>query len=177
MTERLHMLCVKPDRPVDPITVSIMREIDAVAKELNLPYFLVGAMARDVLLGHVYRNRRAYSSRRCSVTLAQRSGLSTIWRRHYAVERMQYHMQSNSSLNSPGDSPHKQSMNRERQHHSKLDVLEVEGAQSHSCKCALASSQEFPADVVQAFPLLVAESRIRLAFLPDATRKLRRSLF
>lgn len=54
MTERLRMLCVKPDRPVDPITVSIMREIDAVAKEMNLSYFLVGAVARDVLLGHVF---------------------------------------------------------------------------------------------------------------------------
>ena len=31
-----------------------MHEIDAVAKGLNLPYFLVGAMARDLLLGHVF---------------------------------------------------------------------------------------------------------------------------
>jgi predicted nucleotidyltransferase len=31
-----------------------MREINAVARDLHLPYFLVGAMARDVLLGHVF---------------------------------------------------------------------------------------------------------------------------
>ena len=31
-----------------------MREVDTVAKDLRLPYFLVGAMARDVLLGHVF---------------------------------------------------------------------------------------------------------------------------
>ena len=48
------MLCVKLDRPVDPVAVSVMREVDTVAKELHLPYFLVGAMARDVLLGHVF---------------------------------------------------------------------------------------------------------------------------
>jgi predicted nucleotidyltransferase len=48
------MLCVQPDRHVDPIAVSIMRAVDAVAHELHLSYFLIGAMARDVLLGHVF---------------------------------------------------------------------------------------------------------------------------
>jgi predicted nucleotidyltransferase len=48
------MLCVQPNRPVDPIAVSVMREVDAVAQELHLSYFLIGAMARDVLLGHVF---------------------------------------------------------------------------------------------------------------------------
>src|SRR5262249_26630172 len=41
----------------------------------------------------------------------------------------------------------------------------------------LASSQEVPANVVHAFPLLIAECRIGFAFLPNATRKLRRTLF
>lgn len=48
------MLYVTSDRPVDPITVSIMRQVDAVAQEMRLPYFLVGAVARDVILGHVF---------------------------------------------------------------------------------------------------------------------------
>ena len=48
------MFCVKLDRPVDPVAVSVMREVDTVAREMHLPYFLVGAMARDVLLGHVF---------------------------------------------------------------------------------------------------------------------------
>ena len=34
--------------------MSVMREIDTVASDLRLAYFLVGAMARDVLLGHVF---------------------------------------------------------------------------------------------------------------------------
>src|SRR5438094_88792 len=54
ITERSSMLCVQPARPVDPIAVSIMREVDAVAQALHLSYFLMGAMARDVLLGHVF---------------------------------------------------------------------------------------------------------------------------
>ena len=48
------MLCVKSDRPVDPIIVSIMHAVDTIAKDLGLSYVLIGAMARDVLLGHVF---------------------------------------------------------------------------------------------------------------------------
>ncbi len=48
------MLYVKPDHPVDPIVVSIVHAVDAVAKALGLSYCLVGAMARDVLLRHVF---------------------------------------------------------------------------------------------------------------------------
>src|SRR5207247_526860 len=53
-TERSRMLCVRPDRPVNPIALSVMRAVDTVAKELGLSYCLVGALARDVLLGHVF---------------------------------------------------------------------------------------------------------------------------
>lgn len=48
------MLSVKSDRPVDPITVAVIREIDSLAVELNLPYFVVGAMARDIVITHVF---------------------------------------------------------------------------------------------------------------------------
>jgi predicted nucleotidyltransferase len=48
------MLFIKPDCPVDALTVAVSREIDQVARELNVPYFLVGAMARDIVLTHVY---------------------------------------------------------------------------------------------------------------------------
>ncbi|OGA41973.1 MAG: hypothetical protein A3G24_21785, partial [Betaproteobacteria bacterium RIFCSPLOWO2_12_FULL_62_13] len=48
------MLSVKPDRPVDALTVAVSREIDSIARELKLPYFLAGAMARDIVLTHVY---------------------------------------------------------------------------------------------------------------------------
>lgn len=48
------MLCVKPDRPIDPLTLALMREVDMLSQELGLPYFLCGATARDILLQHVH---------------------------------------------------------------------------------------------------------------------------
>lgn len=48
------MVSVRSDRPVDAITVAVSREIAKVAQELKLPYFLVGAMARDIILTHVF---------------------------------------------------------------------------------------------------------------------------
>ena len=48
------MLSVRPDKPVDPLTIAASREIDLIARELNLPYFLAGAMARDIVLTHVF---------------------------------------------------------------------------------------------------------------------------
>lgn len=48
------MLSVKSERPVDALTVAVSRELDRVARDLELPYFLAGAMARDILLTHVF---------------------------------------------------------------------------------------------------------------------------
>ena len=48
------MLSVRPDKPVDPLTMAVSREIDLIAQELKLPYFLAGAMARDIVLTHVF---------------------------------------------------------------------------------------------------------------------------
>lgn len=48
------MLSVRPDRPVDPITVAVLRAVDRVANELDLPYFVAGAVARDIVIAHVF---------------------------------------------------------------------------------------------------------------------------
>ena len=48
------MLSVRPDRPVDPITVAVMRVIDSLTNELGLPYFVIGAMARDIVITNVF---------------------------------------------------------------------------------------------------------------------------
>lgn len=48
------MLSVRPDRPIDRLTVVVMREVSLVLGDLGLSHFLCGAMARDVLLTHVY---------------------------------------------------------------------------------------------------------------------------
>ena len=47
-------LSVKPDRPVDPLIIAVSREIESLARELKLPYFLAGAMARDIVLTNVF---------------------------------------------------------------------------------------------------------------------------
>lgn len=39
---------------IDPITVEILEIVDRAANELGIPYFLVGAKARDILMHHVY---------------------------------------------------------------------------------------------------------------------------
>lgn len=48
------MLSIKADRPIAPLTLAVMREVDALVRELKLTYFICGAMARDILLQHVH---------------------------------------------------------------------------------------------------------------------------
>jgi len=48
------MLSVDPERPVPATTLAIIREIANATSEMRLHYFLVGAMARDLLLTHVF---------------------------------------------------------------------------------------------------------------------------
>jgi len=40
-------------KTIDPITVEILEIVNRAANELSVPYFLVGAKARDILLHHV----------------------------------------------------------------------------------------------------------------------------
>ena len=48
------MLSIKADRPIAPLTLAVMHEVDALARQLKLAYFICGAMARDILLQHVH---------------------------------------------------------------------------------------------------------------------------
>jgi predicted nucleotidyltransferase len=48
------VLSIKPDRLVHAVTVAVSRQIDQIAREFSVPYFLAGAMARDIVLTHVY---------------------------------------------------------------------------------------------------------------------------
>lgn len=47
-------LYVSTDRPVDPLTIAVAREVHSLARDLKLPHFLAGAMARDILLTNVH---------------------------------------------------------------------------------------------------------------------------
>ncbi len=54
MTDTSQPLTPQPDRPVDPIALLGIREIHKASKELGFPVFLVGAMARIILLENIF---------------------------------------------------------------------------------------------------------------------------
>lgn len=47
-------LTPKPDRPIDPLTLMVISEIQQAATKLGAPVFVVGAVARIILLEHIY---------------------------------------------------------------------------------------------------------------------------
>lgn len=47
-------LTPRPERPIDSLTLSVMREVSDAATDLGLDTFLVGATARIILLEHVF---------------------------------------------------------------------------------------------------------------------------
>lgn len=57
------MLEVRPDRPVDALLKQILQEVCDVTAALNLEFFVGGAMARDILLTHVFGQRLARATR------------------------------------------------------------------------------------------------------------------
>jgi len=50
----LPNLSARPDRPVDPLLIDILRRVDVVAREQGIDYFVGGALARDLILLHVF---------------------------------------------------------------------------------------------------------------------------
>ncbi|PHV07512.1 hypothetical protein CSQ96_09975 [Janthinobacterium sp. BJB412] len=54
MTDISPKFSVRPDRPVDPLLVDILKQVDLVAREQGTAYFVGGAMARDLILQHVF---------------------------------------------------------------------------------------------------------------------------
>ena len=57
----MKTLSVAPDRPIDPITLEVLRLVDTIARDLEIQYFVSGAMARDIVLVHAlgFRMERA----------------------------------------------------------------------------------------------------------------------
>lgn len=50
MTDISHPLKPKPERPIDPLTLLVIGKIQQAADRLGLEVFVVGAMARIILL-------------------------------------------------------------------------------------------------------------------------------
>lgn len=54
MTNISRPLTPKPDRPVDPLTLRVIGEIQQAANKLGVPVFVVGAVARIILLENIH---------------------------------------------------------------------------------------------------------------------------
>jgi predicted nucleotidyltransferase len=48
------MHSIRADRPVEPLIVDVLSHISEAARQLGLSYFVAGALARDLMLQHVY---------------------------------------------------------------------------------------------------------------------------
>lgn len=48
------MLRIRPDKPLADTLLTLIRTLDAVMKRLSIPYFVIGASARDILVEHVH---------------------------------------------------------------------------------------------------------------------------
>ncbi len=67
------MLSVARDRPVDPLAIEILKQIDPVARALGIEYLVTGATARDILLVGVFALGRDRSRLRRSRRVAARA--------------------------------------------------------------------------------------------------------
>lgn len=54
MTNTLPKLSARTDRPVEPRILDILRRVDAAARQQRIDYFVGGALARDLILLHVF---------------------------------------------------------------------------------------------------------------------------
>ena len=54
MTNISRPLTPTPDRPVDPLTLTVIDEIHQAANKLGVPVFVAGAVARIILLENIY---------------------------------------------------------------------------------------------------------------------------
>lgn len=63
MTATSPPLFARPDRPVDPLLLDILRRVDVAARELGIDYFVGGALARDLILHHVFGKETGRATR------------------------------------------------------------------------------------------------------------------
>ena len=54
MTNISQSLKLKPDRPVEPLALMVIHEIHQASQDLGLPVFVVGAVARIILLENIH---------------------------------------------------------------------------------------------------------------------------
>lgn len=75
------MLSVPPERRLDSVMVEVLRHVDRVARDLTVDYFVVGAMARDILLAGVFGLSAGRATRDVDLAVAMRG-----WREFEAMK-------------------------------------------------------------------------------------------
>ena len=68
------MLSVARDRPVDPLAIEILSQIDPVARALGIEYLVAGATARDILLVGVFGLETGRATRDVDLAVAGAAG-------------------------------------------------------------------------------------------------------
>lgn len=66
------MLCVRADRPLDPLTLNVLRAFASACGEARSEYFIVGATARDILLVGVFGLPAGRATRDLDIAVAVR---------------------------------------------------------------------------------------------------------
>ncbi len=64
------MRCVRPDRPIDPLVLSVLRAFASACAESSPAHFVVGATARDILLVGVFGLPPARATRDLDIAIA-----------------------------------------------------------------------------------------------------------
>ncbi len=64
------MLTIPNERALDPTTVTVLRSVDSLLRELRIEYFVTGAMARDILLFGVHGIRTGRETRDIDLAVA-----------------------------------------------------------------------------------------------------------
>ena len=63
MTSTSLQFVTSPDRPLDKALLDILRRVDTVARVLGIEYFVGGALARDLILLHVFGKNTGRATR------------------------------------------------------------------------------------------------------------------
>lgn len=123
MTNISRPLTPKPDRPIDPLTLMVISEIQQAATKLGAPVFVVGAVARIILLEHIY----GLSAGRATTDVDFAFALND-WEQFHVLKTL---LLENPRFNTSKDVPHRLYFNAPDLEHSyKVDLIPFGGIET-----------------------------------------------
>jgi predicted nucleotidyltransferase len=123
MTNISRPLTPKPDRPIDPLTLMVISEIQQAATKLGAPVFVVGAVARIILLEHIY----GLSAGRATTDVDFAFALND-WEQFHVLKTL---LLENPRFNASKDVPHRLYFNAPDLEHSyKVDLIPFGGIET-----------------------------------------------